>query len=267
MPRGARNPSDVFRQVIDAARQEVLLDAKKAAAFQHNGIRGDERAAALGKFLKVRLPTRFGIGKGEAIDYRDQRTGQLDLIIYDRSSCSPISSQRENLLLPCEALYVVVEVKTVITQKELDAAYKSAAKLRQLKPYKGAFVASRKDGVAAKGDGHRCMYIVFGYKSDLGNDSDWPDKEHARVMSAANNAKAPLDYIDRVIALDRGMLHPSAEVGKWVANDDTSLFLDTFLHIVNFLARETKRREPIDWQIYGPRTAKGWSKISAHTKA
>jgi hypothetical protein len=116
MPRGARQPSDVFRTVLQAAKQEVLLGSSKAAAFVHKGIRGDERAASLGQFLRERLPERFGVGKGEVIDYLDHRSGQLDLVVYDRSSSSPISAQNENRLLPCEALYIAIEVKTTVTQ-------------------------------------------------------------------------------------------------------------------------------------------------------
>src|SRR5271163_42595 len=111
MPRGTRNPSEVFRSVLEAARQQVLLHSSKAAAFKHKGIRGDERAASIAQFFRERLPDRFGAGKGEVIDYQDRRTGQLDLVIYDRASCAPVSVQNENLLLPCEALYCVIEAK------------------------------------------------------------------------------------------------------------------------------------------------------------
>jgi Domain of unknown function (DUF6602) len=90
MPRGTRTPSDVFRSVMEKAKQRLLLESADAADFDHNGIRGDERAAPLANLFRERLPDRFGIDKGEAIDYRDTRTGQLDFIIYDRARCAPI---------------------------------------------------------------------------------------------------------------------------------------------------------------------------------
>lgn len=123
MPRGTRHPSDVFRKVLADARQEVLLGGKKAGAFEHHGIRGDERAAVVSAFLRQRLPARFGVGKGEVLDYIDGRTGQLDLILYDAASCGPLSVQAENLLLPCEALYAAIEVKTILSGSERAKAY------------------------------------------------------------------------------------------------------------------------------------------------
>src|SRR6266480_4501784 len=119
MARGARKPSAVFASVIDKARKRLLLDADGAEEFEHKVIKGDERAAELAGFLRDRLPARFSITEGEVIDYRDTRTGQLDLIIYDSHTSSPIKKGKKNLLIPAEALYAVIEVKTTLSAKEL----------------------------------------------------------------------------------------------------------------------------------------------------
>lgn len=261
MPRGTRRPSDVFRAVLRDAKQEVLLGSSKAAAFDHKGIRGDERAASLAQFLRQRLPDRFGVGKGEVLDYLDHRTGQLDLVVYDRSSSAPISAQNENLLLPCEALYIAIEVKSIVTQEDLNTSLRAAAKLRELRPFKARFVPPRRDGSPAEDDNHRCMYVIFGYTSNLSNDADWLAKEQLRLHSAAQNAGASLDSVDRLIVLDRGLINPAASAGKWDAGADASIFLESYLHLVNFLARESRRRPPVDWQVYGPRNTKGWKTI------
>jgi hypothetical protein len=60
-----------------------LLESAEAADFEHNGIRGDEHAASLARFFRERLPDKFGVEKGEAIDYRDTRTGQVDFVGRD----------------------------------------------------------------------------------------------------------------------------------------------------------------------------------------
>jgi hypothetical protein len=251
----------VFRTVLQAAKQEVLLGSSKAPAFDHKGIRGDERAASLAQFLRQRLPERFGVGKGEVLDYLDHRTGQLDLVVYDQSSSAPISAQNENLLLPCEALYIAIEVKSIVTQTELDKSFKAAARLRELRPFKAHFVAPRKDGSPATDENHRCMYVIFGYTSNVANDAQWLEKEQTRMNSAAKDAGISRDSVDRLIILDRGIINPGASAGKWDAGSDASIFLESYLHIVNFLAREARRRPPVDWQVYGPRSAKGWKSI------
>lgn len=262
MPRGTRNPSEVFRSVLEAARRQVLLDGSKAGAFEHKGIRGDERAASLAQFFRERLPDRFGVGKGEVVDYQDRRTGQLDLIIYDRVSCAPISAQSENLLLPCEALYCVIEAKSKVTQDELDTSLAAAGRLRELRPFKAHFITTRRDGSSADDGQHRCLYIVFGYASNLANDAQWPEKEYRRLLTAATRANIAVDCLDRLIVIDRGMINPPTISGKWEAGSAESVFLESYLHIVNFLNRESARRKPVDWQMYGPRSAKGWKMLA-----
>jgi hypothetical protein len=246
---------------MDKAKKRLVLESMDAANFEHKGIRGDERAAALAKFFHERLPETFGVQKGEAIDYRDVRTGQLDFVIYDRYRCAPIHTGNENLLLPCEALYCVVEVKTRVTQEELDTSYIAAGKVRSLMPFKKAFVAARQDGVDASDSRARCLYMLFGYTSDLSNDSDWPRKEYGRLLRASKSAQAHLDCVERLVVLDRGIINTQRRAGKWEEGSADSIFLESFLHVVNFLGRESERRRPVDWQIYGPRSTPGWRSL------
>lgn len=262
MPRGTKTPSDVFRSVMANAKRRLLLDSVDAADFEHKGIRGDERAASFAKFFRERLPEKFGIEKGEAIDYRDTRTGQLDFVIFDRSRCGPIRVGGENLLLPCEALYCVIEVKTRITQDELDTSLKAAGKVRALRPFKKPFIAARQDGSSADDDRDRCLYVIFGYTSNLGNDFEWAEKEYRRLSGAAGSAGVPPDCVDRLFVLDRGIINPQKPAGKWDAGNADSVFLESYLHIVNFLGRESERRKPVDWQMYGPRSASGWRTLA-----
>ncbi len=257
MARGVRDPSDLFRGLLDEAASKLAISSREAAAFAHRGIKGDERAGALRDFLRTHLPGDFDVTKGEAIDFSDLRSGQLDLVVYDRASSAPILAGKENMLLPCESLYVVIEVKTTLTGDELDSAYRSALKVRSLRPFKMPFVGTRVDGASASDGSCRCMYIVFAYETNLSADK-WLAKEFARVDAAAKTAGAGLDVVDRVVVLDRGMINPSKASGKEVEGDDTSIFLDVYLHIVNFINRERLRRPPVDWQVYAARTSPGW---------
>jgi hypothetical protein len=258
MSRGTRTPSDVFRSVMENAKQRLLLESVDAANFEQNVIRGDERAASLANFFQERLPDRFGIEKGEAIDYLDTRTGQLDLVIFDRGRCAPIHIGKENLLLPCEALYCVIEVKTRVTQDELDTSYEAAGKVRALRPFKKPFIPSRQNDSDSDPKRDRCLYVIFGYTSNLGNDGGWVGKEYLRLRAAAHSAGVAPDCVDRLFILDRGIINPQKRAGKWEAGSADSVFLESYLHVVNFLARESERRKPVDWQMYGPRSGKGW---------
>jgi hypothetical protein len=261
MPRGVRYHSEVFRAVLDEAAEKLALSSKGATAFKHSGIRGDERAASLAEFLREHLPGDFDVAKGEAIDYKDARTGQLDLVVYDRSGSSPILIRNENILLPCESLYVVIEVKTTLTQDELNNAYLSAVKVRSLRPFKKQFVPARPDGAPADDHNYRCLYVVFAYDTNLGAE-DWLNKEFVRIQSASGSTGAGLDVVDRVVVLNRGMINPGNFAGKAAVQDDVNIFLEFYLHVVNFINRERDRRPPVDWQVYSARSFPGWIKLT-----
>lgn len=261
MPRGAKKPSEVFADVMAMAKKQLLANAEKAEAFAHKGLRGDERASQLISFLEERLPDRFAVTKGEAIDFQDNRTGQLDVVVYDKHTCPPLLEGGENALLPAEAVYAIIEVKTTLTQDELDSCYKHAKKVRSLLPFKKNFIAARVDGAAADDHNPRCIYTVFAYKTNL-SDSDWAQKEFDRVKKSSASQKAKIDSIDRIIVLTRGFLIPGSNSGKEEKGDTQSIFLDFYLHLMNFISREVARRPPMDWQLYGPRTSPGWTKLS-----
>jgi hypothetical protein len=72
--RGTKNSSKVFSNVLKQAEQRLSLDAAGAENLEHRGLKGNERSAALAEFLNHHLPAVFTVGKGEAIDFRDNRT-------------------------------------------------------------------------------------------------------------------------------------------------------------------------------------------------
>lgn len=194
MPRGSSKQSAVFKAVLESAKKQLHLASDTASAFRHSGIRGDERAAAVAKFLRDHLPPTYGVAKGEVIDCNDRRTGQLDILIYDADMAAPISTQSENVLIPAESLLAVIEVKSVLSQEELKKCYLAAAKVRQLRPFKQRFVPARDQGQAVTDGTHRCLYIVFAYRTDLGKDA-WLEKEFHRLVEAAQKPQR-LNLVD-----------------------------------------------------------------------
>ena len=261
MPRGSRYSSEIFRNVLNDANAELGLAARKAGrAFRHRGIIGDERAVALQRFFSDRLPAAFGISTGEAMDFADRKSGQLDLIIYEKASAAPIEKGGVHLLLPCESLYVVIEVKSVLNRLEAGKALEAAKKVRVLRPFKKQFVSTRKDGEPADKESFRCLYILFAFNTNIAK-KNWLKKEYQRLNELSVKKKIPLDLIDRLIVLDRGMFIPGDSVGKTQNGGRDIIFLEFFLHVMNFIRRESKGRPPVDWQVYSERTVKGWSRI------
>lgn len=223
------------------------MDSASAENMEHRGLKGNERVVPLMSFLKRHLPKAFAVGKGEAIDFRDNQSGELDLFIYDRHTAAPIQSLTDNILVPAEALYAVIEVKSVLTQDELIKCMKAAKKIRDLRPYKAKFLPAATKGRVHK-DHYRCPYYVFAYKTNLGADK-WAQKEFDRIKKAAEVANCDLDVIDRVFVLNNGIIHPASGLAS-TDRGAVGMFLDFYIHLINFLTRERGRRPSIDWMAY-----------------
>lgn len=252
--------SDIFKNVLDDAHKQISLDYDKTKGFGNSSIKGEERSEALADFLKSRLPPTFGVSTGEVIDSGDRRTGQLDIIIFDQTATRPVFSGKKNELYPCEAVYAVIEVKSELTKKELGTCLVAAQKLRRLKPFRQRFVETRDGGKSADGKAHRCMYIIFSFSSNL-NEEKWLQTEYDRVMRCASEQKINKSVVDRLIILDRGIINPTIGRGKSIRDAPTSLFAEFFLHLVNFLEREHKRRPTISWSQYSLPQSKGWKTL------
>jgi hypothetical protein len=255
-----RSGSAIFQGVLEAARRQLLLDFDAAKGFAHSGIRGEERAEALGAFLRSRLPPAFGVSTGEVIDRRDRRTGQLDLIIYDQTVTRAVYAGQRNELYPCEAVYAIVEVKSLFTRAEAAVCLRAAQKLRSLRPFGERLVNARSEGNAADDSAHRCMYVIFSYATDLGQD-DWLQKEYSRLVDVAREEQTSISSIDRLLVLDRGILNPLRSQGRSSANDPGALFAEFFLHLTNFVERERRRRPALSWQTYALPRSSGWTTL------
>jgi hypothetical protein len=260
MPRGLKRPSGVFRNVLDHAHEAIWIDWKKATEFDHTGIRGGARENAVAKYLSEHIPRQFAVATGEAIDCFDNRTSQLDIVIYDHHRNCPVAAGPGAVLLPAEALLAVIEVKSVLTRAELERCYVAARKLERLRPYKSKrFVRKRTQGKIADSN-PRCPYNVIAFRSDL-VEKDWLVKEWQRVKDVAHSTECDPQIIDSIYVVDRGWIIPSSMRGKAVESSPSELFQQWLLSIVNFLSRENPRREPVDWQNYSPRSSKGWNEL------
>lgn len=260
--RGARKPIDAFHNSIKLSAQEIITNGEQAALFLHRGIRGDERAAALADFLRATMPAKFGVAKGEAIDYQGNQTSQLDLIVYDRHDSAVLFRGKDgNLLIPAESVYAVIECKTTLNKDELESSFKAAARLKALRPYQKFF---RSDKSITKLGGEptnplpRCHYSIFAFDTNATSSSEWLKTELSRAQTAASASAAHISDVDNIIVLERGIFIPGEGRGKVYANDATNAFIDWYLSLMNFLQREYKRRSPADLQIYSYQYQRGW---------
>jgi hypothetical protein len=221
---------------------------REVESVQPSWSHGAAREGSIASFLETHLPERFAVTTGEAVDSQDRRSTQLDVIVYDRNLSAPLlRATDKGDLVPAEALLAVIEAKSKLTKAQAENCCSAVASLARLRPYGKPFIAPREGGQHAEGR-VRCQYSVLAFDTDLGT-RKWADSEWARIQAAATSEEAPLERIDRIAVLTRGLLLPP-DCEAIVIADAPGVLRDWFLHLTNFLVRESSRRAPYDWSAY-----------------
>ncbi len=255
-------PARTFDQLLADAEDQLWVGFRRASRKKHRGSRGASREDALASFLSERLPARFAVTTGEAIDAGERRSGQLDIVVYDRNLTAPLLAEPSGDLLPAESLLAVVEVKSKLTKSEVAKCVAAAKAISRLRPYSRPFVQQRQGGLPADDGRHRCQYSVVAFESDL-SVASWPDNEWKRFSKAASEASVGRDRVDRFLVLDRGIIVPPSATARTTPSGAQTILRDWFLHLTNFVVREAARRPDFDFEAYGRRRKNpGWTKLS-----
>jgi len=105
----------------------------EASAVQHKGDRGGSREEILRQFLAEHLPRRFGVTKGEVMTRDGSQSHSADIIIYDADN-GPVLYSGETKILPVEAVYGIIEVKSRLSKAEFVDASKKVASFKNMAP-------------------------------------------------------------------------------------------------------------------------------------
>jgi hypothetical protein len=131
-----------------------------------------------------------------------------------------------------------------------------ARSVRALRPFGTNFVGSRKRGDRAAAGESRCFFTLLAYQTSL-VERNWLAREWRRYEAALGSGD-PVNLIDMIVVLDRGLIAPPFSTGKADPVDKRVLHM-WFVSLANFISRENKRRAPMDWQVYLSRYRQGWT--------
>jgi hypothetical protein len=134
-----------YEQRIEAA----LAASRAAAPITHPGVKGSAREIFLRELLAPLLPPTFASGTGHIIDSTGRTSGEIDVVVYDRSVMPPLLfSQTASLgLFPVEACVYAIEVKSVATLKHWRDATMRARSVARLAYQPDVFGNARQNQV------------------------------------------------------------------------------------------------------------------------
>lgn len=235
-----------------AAALEFGVALINTASINHTGNKGGAREEALRNFFRNRLPKRFAVTEGEAIDLRGQTSPQMDLMFYDQNQCFKLNVETTSIL-PIESLLATIEVKSALNTGEISKSIEAAKKLRSLKPFNSS-LAGR--DVGNNRSTPRLLHCIFAYDSNL-QTGNWLAQESARLIEACGGEH----LIDAVYVLNRGYINITSRIARPEGNDGGAITAFYF-SILNFIERESSRRPPTPHEKYfAPEERDAWVKV------
>jgi len=117
------------------SRIEKIIHEKYelSATIQHRGERGKQRENGLLLFLRENLPVAYGVATGEIFSFKGSLVSpQCDIIIYDQQRMPILGRSEAVQQVPLEAVYAVIECRSVLNGAALKDANEKFAKIRLL---------------------------------------------------------------------------------------------------------------------------------------
>jgi hypothetical protein len=237
-----------FKAAVQGFGTELL----KTSQIKHTGSKGSAREEPLRAFFRERLPKRFAVTHGEAVDLLGNTSPQMDLMFYDQNANFPLGADVISIL-PAEGLLATVEVKSCLDTAEVDKSVIAAKKLRVLKPF--ARPLAGKDVGSDAGNAARLYHCIFAYDSNLKSGS-WLENESARLTDACSGHH----LIDAAYIVGRGFINIGHSMARREDTDGGAITAFYF-SILNFIQRESNRRKDTPYERYFTPAKDAWIEL------
>lgn len=255
----AATGSDELGRILKNSEDQLWVDFEQSGAFKHHGNRGMGREQAIIGFLNEHLPGRFRAVTGEVVDVGGERSGQVDILIYDHVNTAPLLTQTNGrVLIGAEALLAAIEVKSRLTKAELTKAVDGFSKIKALRPWGQPWARYVPRGKQSD-RGPRCFLTVFAFNTNFGV-QDWNLKELKRVRTECTGVGLHPEDLDRVAVLTRGLLLPADGMSTSSKHDRQVLGM-WYSSLLHFVTREADRREPFPWSDYEYWGSREWAQV------
>ncbi len=126
---------DIFRSL------ETSLNSDMNIRIEHNLEDGKYREYLIKNILNKIVPKKYSITNGFIVDSDNNRTEEMDIIIYDSNYVPPFFDETYTIV-PIESVVAVIQVKTTLTKEQLKKAMKNINSIDKLNAKTGGKIIS-----------------------------------------------------------------------------------------------------------------------------
>ena len=202
----------MLKSHMDAIEDLLAARSRVPANSGHSLHKGTPREAFIREFLESHLPKNVAIGSGEIIDANsrpDEQRNQFDIVIYKKNYPKlDFGGGISGFLI--ESVIATVEVKSTLTQPDLEQAIKAAKHAKDLVPnvtlsFHSGYIPPKVLNYVVAYDGPAQIQTVYNWipqiHSTLGiTISDLPQDESQRFSTASPS-------IDGIFVLNKGFIY------------------------------------------------------------
>ncbi|HCL5534519.1 TPA: hypothetical protein N2N29_000515 [Citrobacter werkmanii] len=220
-----------YQALLRSKVQSAMAQAKAAAGFTHQGVKGSVLEILVSQLFRPLLPADIGMGTGQIIDsYTGEMSGQIDIILYDKAILPPIIFDANTGLFPIESVLYTIEVKTTLNSTELTSAHKSAKAIRQNFSYRPGLKDTNNNELNHSIE--KVISVVFALNSDLKRDGI---SEAGRYRKIYKNEER---FIRAICVADREYCYEDRDY--WRSTRNTENF-DEILLFISGISNTYKR--------------------------
>lgn len=164
----------ILKNIFD--NLETSLKSEMRIKIQHNLEDGKYREYIVKRILSKIVPSKYEITNGFVIDSENNKSDEMDIIIYDKSYVPPFFDETYTVV-PIEAVIAVIQVKTTLTWDELKSSIDNLNSIDKLKAKIGGKIISANEGRIIDEKRFVAPYkIIVSYKSNITKDHDFSEE-------------------------------------------------------------------------------------------
>ncbi len=164
----------ILKNIFD--NLESSLKNEMRIRIEHNLEDGKYREYLVKRILSKIVPSKYEITNGFVIDSDNNKSDEMDIIIYDKNYVPPFFDETYTVV-PIEAVIVVIQVKTTLTWDQFISSIKNLNSIDKLNAKIGGKIISANNGQNLEEKRYVAPYkIIISYKSDIATGHDFSEE-------------------------------------------------------------------------------------------